>query len=142
MKIGILGTGDVGKSLGSALIRRGHDIMLGTRTSAARWRKKRRKPPPVSFHEWLSKNKKIRLGTFAEAAAHGEILLNATAGHASVEVLATVRPGDLKDKILIDVTNALGPWGEGADQALRRQRRILSPSGSSGPIPASAWSSR
>ena len=52
-------------------------------------------------------------GVFAEAAAHGEILMNATAGHASLAVLATARPADLKEKILIDIANALGPWSEG-----------------------------
>lgn len=114
MKIGILGTGDVGKSLGAALVRRGHDVMLGTRNVSRKMEEKATEAAPLSFHDWLSKNKKVRLGTFAEAAGHGEILMNAVAGYAAVDVLATVRPADLKDKILIDVTNALGPWGEGA----------------------------
>jgi hypothetical protein len=68
---------------------------------------------PQPFHEWLSKNKKVRLAPFAEAAAHGEIVMNAVAGHAALEVLAKVRPADLKQKILIDITNALGPWSQG-----------------------------
>ncbi len=113
MKIGILGTGDVGKTLGSALSRRGHDIMIGTRDVRRKMEEKAAGDEPISFHDWLSKNKKIHLGTFAEAAAHGELLMNAIAGHASVEVLAKVRPADLKGKVLIDIANALGPWGEG-----------------------------
>jgi hypothetical protein len=113
MKIGILGTGDVGKSLGAALVRRGHDVMLGTRDVRRKMEEKATEDAPQSFHEWLSKNKKIRLAPFAEAAAHGEIVMNAVAGHAALEVLAKVKPSDLKEKILIDVTNALGPWGEG-----------------------------
>ncbi|OGD11862.1 MAG: hypothetical protein A2W20_01285 [Candidatus Aminicenantes bacterium RBG_16_66_30] len=113
MKIGILGTGDVGKTLGSALIRRGNDVMLGTRNVSRKMEEKATEEAPQSFHEWLSKNKKVRLGTFAEAAAHGEIIMNAVAGHAAIEVLAKVKPSDLKDKILIDITNALGPWGKG-----------------------------
>jgi hypothetical protein len=113
MKIGVLGTGDVGKSLGAALVRRGHDVMLGTRDVHRKMEEKATEAAPQSFHEWLSKNKKVRLGSFAEAAAHGEILMNAVAGHAALEVLAKVRPADLKEKILIDITNALGPWGDG-----------------------------
>ena len=113
MKIGILGTGDVGQTLGSALIRRGNDVMLGTRNVSRKMEEKATEEAPQSFHEWLSKNKKVRLGTFAEAAAHGEIIMNAVAGHAAIEVLAKVKPSDLKDKILIDITNALGPWGKG-----------------------------
>jgi predicted dinucleotide-binding enzyme len=111
MKIGIFGTGDVGKTLGAALVHRGHDVMLGTRDVA---KKMAEKPgeDSISFREWQSKNKKIRLGTFAEAAAHGELLMNATSGHASIEALATVKHADSRDKILIDVANALGPYGE------------------------------
>ncbi len=113
MKIGILGTGDVGTTLGSALARRGHDVMLGTRDVRRKMEEKASADQPLSFRDWLSKNKKVRLGNFAEAAAHGELLVNATAGHASIGVLAKVKPADLKDKILIDVSNALGPWGKG-----------------------------
>ncbi len=113
MKIGILGTGVVGKTIGSALVRRGHDVMLGTRDVRRKMEEKPADGESVSFHDWLGKNKKVRLGVFAEAAAHGEILMNATAGHASLAVLATARPADLKEKILIDIANALGPWGEG-----------------------------
>jgi hypothetical protein len=113
MKIGILGTGDVGKTLAAALVRRGHDVMLGTRDVRRKMEEKATENAPQPFHEWLSKNKKVRLAPFAEAAAHGEIVMNAVAGHAALEVLAKVRPADLKQKILIDITNALGPWTEG-----------------------------
>jgi hypothetical protein len=113
MKIGILGTGDVGKTLGSALVRRGHEVTLGTRDVRKKMEERASDDESVGFPDWLSKNKKIRLGTFAEAAAHGEIIINATAGHASIEALSKVKPADLKGKILIDVSNALGPWGQG-----------------------------
>lgn len=113
MTIGVLGTGNVGKTLGAALIRRGHDVMLGTRDVRRKMEEKASENNPVSFHDWLSKNKKVRLGIFAEAAGHGEILMNATAGHGSIEALSKVKPADLRDKILIDISNALGPWSEG-----------------------------
>jgi len=113
MKIGIFGTGVVGKTVGAALVRRGHDVMLGTRDVRRKMEEKAADVESVSFHDWLGKNKKVRLGVFADAAAHGEILMNATVGHASLDVLATARPADLKGKILIDISNALGPWAEG-----------------------------
>lgn len=112
MKVGIFGTGDVGKTTGSALVRRGHDVMLGTRDVRKKMEEKA-VDDEQSFHGWLSKNKKVRLGTFAEAAAHGELLINATAGHGSIEALSKLKPADVKEKILVDIANALGPWGEG-----------------------------
>jgi len=112
MKIGILGTGDVGKTLAAALAARSHDVMVGTRDVR---RKMTEKPEEgaAKFSDWLAMHKKVRLGSFAEAAAHGELLMNATAGHASLEALAMAKPADLKSKVLIDVANALGPWNEG-----------------------------
>lgn len=117
MRVGILGTGDVGRTLASALSRRGHEVMVGTRDVR---RKLDEKPAAglVAFRDWLSANKKVSLGTFGDAAAHGELLLNATAGHASLEALAKARPAELKDKILIDIANALGPWTEGGEMEL------------------------
>jgi predicted dinucleotide-binding enzyme len=112
MKIGILGTGDVGKTLAAALASRNHDVMLGTRDVGKKMEEKPEEGS-ASFRSWASKNKKVRLGTFAEAAAHGELLLNATAGHASLQALSKAKPADLNDKILIDVANALGPWKDG-----------------------------
>ncbi len=113
MKIGIFGTGDVGKTLSSALTQRGHEVMLGTREVRRKMEEKPGGDDSVSFRDWLSKHKKVLVGSFAEAAAHGDLLMNATAGHASLEALATVRPADLKAKILIDISNALGPWQSG-----------------------------
>jgi 8-hydroxy-5-deazaflavin:NADPH oxidoreductase len=113
MKVGILGTGEVGQTLAAALVQRGHDVMVGTRDVRRKMEEKLGPEDGVSFPDWLSKHKKVRLGTFAEAAAHGDLLINATAGHASLEALAKVRPGDLKEKVLIDASNALGTWSEG-----------------------------
>ena len=112
MRVGVLGTGVVGKTLAAALVGRGHHVMLGTR-DVRRKMEEKAEEGSVSYRRWASTNKKVRLGTFAEAAAHGELLMNATAGHASVEVLSKVKPADLRGKILIDIANALGEWGDG-----------------------------
>ncbi len=113
MKIGILGTGDVGRTLAAALAARRHEVMLGTRDIKRKMAEKSEDPETPSLADWLRLNPQVRLGRFSDAAAHGELLFNATAGHASLEALAKVNPGDLKEKVLVDVANALGPWGEG-----------------------------
>ncbi len=113
MKIGILGTGDVGRTLAAALAARRHEVMLGTRDVKRKMAEKTEDPETPSLSDWLKKNPQVRLGRFSDAAAHGELLFNATAGHASLEALAKVNPGNLKEKILVDIANALGPWGEG-----------------------------
>jgi len=118
MKIGIIGTGEVGRTLASALARRGHDVMAGTRDVRRKLDERPTDDDNSSFRDWLAAHNTVRLGTFAEAAGHGELLVNATAGHASLEALATVRPADLAGKILIDVANAFGPWNEGGEMEL------------------------
>jgi hypothetical protein len=113
MKIGVFGTGDVGMTLSAALAAKGHDVVMGTRDVKKKLDESRRDEGAADFRSWASKHKKVRLCTFAETAAHGELLMNATAGHASLEALAKAKPGDLSGKILIDVANPLGPWNEG-----------------------------
>jgi 8-hydroxy-5-deazaflavin:NADPH oxidoreductase len=49
----------------------------------------------------------VKLGTFAEAAAHGEALVNATAGGTSIDALAQAGAANLAGKLLVDVANAL-----------------------------------
>jgi 8-hydroxy-5-deazaflavin:NADPH oxidoreductase len=97
MKIGILGTGTVGQTLGTKLVSLGHDVQLGSRSpaneAAAAWAKS---AGPHASH-----------GTFASAAHHGEIVFNCTLGGGSLEALHTVEASDLRGKILIDVSNAL-----------------------------------
>lgn len=96
MKIGILGTGGVGETLGGRLAGLGHEVRMGARAAgnekAAAWAKKA--------------GPRASAGTFAEAAAFGEVLFNCTLGSASVEVLRGV--GAAADgKVLVDVANPL-----------------------------------
>lgn len=68
MKVGVLGSGMVGQAIGAKLIELGHDVVVGTRD-------------PGKLQEWLGKvGGKARAGSFADAAAHGEIVFNCTAG--------------------------------------------------------------
>lgn len=108
MNIGVLGTGIVGKTVAATLAEAGHDVVVGTRDpgeTLARAESDRLGNPP--FRVWREENPDVRLGTFAEAAAHGEIVINATAGAASLDALELTGEENLEGKILIDVANPL-----------------------------------
>jgi predicted dinucleotide-binding enzyme len=97
VKLGILGTGMVGNAIGTKLIQLGHEVKMGSRT-----------PSNEKAAEWVKANgPKASQGTFAEAAAFGEIIFNCTAGTASIEALKQAGEGNLQSKILIDISNPL-----------------------------------
>jgi predicted dinucleotide-binding enzyme len=97
MNFGVLGTGMVGATLATKLVSLGHDVMMGSRTSgndkARAWQ--------------LRMAGRGRIGTFGEAARHGELLLNCTQGAVSLDVLRSIDRADLAGKVLIDVANPL-----------------------------------
>jgi 8-hydroxy-5-deazaflavin:NADPH oxidoreductase len=97
MKIGIVGSGDVAKSLGAGLVKAGHSVMLGTRDihkkELGAWAKKKH-------------DSKHLLGSTTDAAHYGEIIILAVAWHAAEDVLAQIRP-QVSGKVVIDVTNPL-----------------------------------
>lgn len=108
MKIGVLGTGVVGQALAAKLSELGHGVVIGTRDPAATLA--RSTPdmygnPPI--REWLAQHSKIELGTFAQAAAFGELLVNATQGSAALAALEAAGTENLGDKVLIDISNPL-----------------------------------
>lgn len=108
MKIGIIGTGMVAQAIGAKLIELGQDVMHGTRDVAKTL--ERTDPGPMGtppFGQWIKQHPKAKLETFREAAAHGEILINATSGVASLAALDYASKGNLSGKILIDVANPL-----------------------------------
>jgi predicted dinucleotide-binding enzyme len=108
MRFGILGTGVVGKTIAARLADLGHEVMIGTREPAetlSRTEPDRYGNPP--FSAWQEEHPEVRLGTFAEAAAHGEMVVNATAGAVSLEVLEQAGEDNLGGKILMDIANPL-----------------------------------
>jgi predicted dinucleotide-binding enzyme len=108
MEIGILGTGMVGQNIGAKLFWLGHNVMIGTRDvskTMARTDPDMYGNPP--FSEWIKQNSKIKMGSFAEAAAHGELIINATTGLVSMEALKLVGKENLDGKILMDIANPL-----------------------------------
>ncbi len=97
MRIGILGTGVVGKTLGTKLAKLGHDVRTGSRTAGGEKSK-----------AWVKETgSKSSEGTFADAAAHGEIVFNCTSGMASLEALKAAGAKNLQGKVLVDVANPL-----------------------------------
>jgi len=97
VRIGILGTGVVGQTLGGKLVELGHEVKLGSRTSAnekaAKW---------VGQH-----GSRASQGTFAEAASFGEMVFNCTSGMVSLEALRSGGSANLAGKVLVDVANPL-----------------------------------
>ena len=108
MRFGILGTGVVGKTIAVRLAGLGHDVIVGTRNpeeTLSRTDPDQYGNPP--FGAWQEEHPEVRLGTFAEAAAHGEMAVNATAGAVSLEALEQAGEDNLNGKILIDIANPL-----------------------------------
>jgi 8-hydroxy-5-deazaflavin:NADPH oxidoreductase len=97
MHIGVLGTGQVGRTLASRLTGLGHDVVLGARDAS--------NPRATGWVE--STGGHARAGTFADAAAHGEVVINATAGAASLRALELAGADNLVGDVLIDVANPL-----------------------------------
>jgi predicted dinucleotide-binding enzyme len=108
MKIAIIGTGAVGQAIASKFLELGHNVMMGTRNvleKLANTAKDDRGNPP--FSEWYRTNNKVILRSFAEAAAFGEIVVNATHGGSSLMALKQADAKNLAGKILIDIANPL-----------------------------------
>src|SRR6476620_10181053 len=109
MRIGVLGTGVVGRTLSAKIAELGHDVMMGTRDANALLTRKDEPAPGrgVPFAEWHSQHPDVRLGTFAQVASHGEILFNATSGDGALSAVTSAGSENLDGKILIDVSNPL-----------------------------------
>ena len=105
---GVLGTGTVGQALAGKLHELGHEVRMGTRDpDASRGRTEPGYAGALPLGIWLEHNPEIQLVTFHEAIAGSEVLINATSGSVSVDVLATAGQKDLDGKIIIDIGNPL-----------------------------------
>lgn len=108
MRIGILGSGIVGQTLGLKLVQLGHAVMLGTRAPSHLDEPKGRGPSARTLRAWLAETGAgASVGTFRDAAAHGELIINALSGAASLEVLQAVGAAHLNGKTLIDIANPI-----------------------------------
>src|SRR5438105_7329020 len=74
MKVGVLGSGDVAKTLGSGFLKHGHDVTMGTRA-------------PAKLADWAKQNPKGHIGGFADAAKFGDLVVLAVKGTAAPDAL-------------------------------------------------------
>jgi len=108
MKISILGTGSVGQTIASVLTNLGHDVVIGTRNVSEKLASDAKDSyGNPSFKDWQKSNPKVKLETFANAAAFGELIINATSGGGSIDALKHAGEKNLSGKILIDISNPL-----------------------------------
>lgn len=97
MKIGIIGSGDVGRTLASGFIRYGHEVMLGSRDIKQE-----------KVQQWfIDSGKNASLGNFAEAAIYGEVIVLATPWSGTKNAVDLAEASNFAGKTVIDVTNPL-----------------------------------
>ena len=89
MKFGVLGTGMVGQALANKLMALGHSVMMGARSA-----------DNANAAEW-------RVGTFAQAADFGEMIMIAVKGEVVLSVAEAAGNDNAAGKVVIDVTNPL-----------------------------------
>ena len=100
-RVGVLGTGEVGRRLAAGFSSRGHDVMIGSR-----------EPGKPELGEWLSGDGAgIEAGTFSETAAHGDLLVLAVLGNAAEQAIADAGTERFAGKVVIDAMNPLDASG-------------------------------
>ena len=94
MRIGILGSGDVARTLASGFLRHGHSVMLGTRD-------------PAKLADWMEQNPLGRVGSLAETAQFAEVAVLAVKGTAAADAVRAAGADHLAGKPVIDATNPI-----------------------------------
>lgn len=125
MKIGVLGSGVVGQTLASGFLQHGHAVMIGTR-----------EPGGDALKKWQQDNPKGAVGTFAEAAHFGEVLLLAVLARAATQAIQAAGKQNFAGKVLIDTNNPIAdaapvdgvlPYFTGPNQSLAEQIQAFVP---------------
>jgi predicted dinucleotide-binding enzyme len=94
MKVAVLGSGDVAKTLAGGFLKHGHQVMIGSRT-------------PEKLAEWKTLNPKGSTGTFAASASFGEVVVLAVKGGAAMDALRLAGVANLAGKTVIDACNPI-----------------------------------
>ncbi len=126
MKIGVLGSGIVGRVLGNAFIAEGNEVMPGTRDVQK-----------DEIVKWLVENPDAKAGTFEETATFGELIVLAASGDIMAAVINTADIVNFKDKVIIDASNPIDhtkppvngvlPYFTSTDESLMEQLQKLLP---------------
>lgn len=94
MKVGVLGSGDVAKVLAGGFLRHGYAVMIGSRS-------------PEKLADWAAKTSGAQVGTFAQAAEFGELLVLAVKGNVAIDALHLAGARHLRGKTIIDACNPI-----------------------------------
>jgi len=94
MKVGIIGSGVVAQALGDGFVKHGHEVMLGTRE-------------PAKLADWAAKNPSSTVGSFAETAKFGEMVVLAVKGTVASKALRAAGAANLSGKTVIDAVNPI-----------------------------------
>jgi predicted dinucleotide-binding enzyme len=94
MKVGIIGSGEVGLALAAGFLKHGHKVTIGTRD-------------PAKLTEWAKKQKGVKVGFFTDAAQFGQMIVLAVKGSAAAEALVNAGTDNIRDKIIIDANNPI-----------------------------------
>jgi predicted dinucleotide-binding enzyme len=98
-KVGVLGSGVVGEVLAGGFLKHGYEVMRGSRD-------------PAKLAAWKEKaGAKASVGSFAQAAAFGDLVVLAVKGTAAKEAVDLAGLGALKGKTVLDATNPLDEKG-------------------------------
>lgn len=95
-KIGILGTGPVGRTIGSKMIELGYEVMMGSRTANNQ-----------KAIDWAVNYNKASNGTFEDVAKWADIIFNGTKGEITLDVFRMAGLENFNGKVIIDISNSL-----------------------------------
>jgi len=98
-RVGVIGSGAVGRALAAGFASRGHEVTIGTRAPEEN----------DDLQAWAAQHDGVAIGTFAAAAEGGEIVVLATRGTAVEAALESAGPQHFAGKVVIDATNPLAP---------------------------------
>jgi 8-hydroxy-5-deazaflavin:NADPH oxidoreductase len=94
LKVGLLGSGEVAQALAVGFLKHGHQVMLGTRN-------------PAKLADWKSQQSDAEVGSFAEAAAFGEMAVLAVKGPVAIDAVRLAGAENLAGKVVMDATNPI-----------------------------------
>jgi len=94
MNVGIIGSGHVAQTLASGFLKTGHHVLVGTRE-------------PSKLTAYLASQPKVIIGSFADAAKFGEVVVLAVKGSAAIDAVRMADARQLAGKVVIDTTNPI-----------------------------------
>jgi hypothetical protein len=95
MKVGVIGSGVVGQTLAAGFAKHGHEVGIGTRQ-------------PAKLKDWSEENPGVKVKSFAEVAAFGDVVVLAVAGEVALEALKQAGAAAIAGKTVIDACNPIG----------------------------------